>query len=26
MPRKGVFARVLRGGEINHESRCHYDL
>lgn len=26
MPRKGVFARVLRGGEIDHESRCHYDL
>ena len=26
MPRKGVFARVLRGGEISHESRCHYDL
>jgi MOSC domain-containing protein YiiM len=26
MPRKGVFARVLRGGEIDHESLCHYDL
>ena len=26
MPRRGVFARVLRGGEIDHESRCHYDL
>jgi MOSC domain-containing protein YiiM len=26
MPRKGVFARVLRGGEIDHESSCHYDL
>jgi MOSC domain-containing protein YiiM len=26
MPRKGVFARVLRGGEIDRESRCHYDL
>jgi MOSC domain-containing protein YiiM len=26
MPRKGVFARVLRGGKIDHESRCHYDL
>lgn len=26
MPRKGVFARVLRGGEIDHESRCYYDL
>jgi MOSC domain-containing protein YiiM len=26
MPRRGVFARVLRGGEIDRESRCHYDL
>jgi MOSC domain-containing protein YiiM len=26
MPRKGVFARVLSGGEIDRESRCHYDL
>jgi MOSC domain-containing protein YiiM len=26
MPRRGVFARVLRGGEIDHESSCHYDL
>jgi MOSC domain-containing protein YiiM len=26
MPRKGVFARVITGGEIDHESRCHYDL
>lgn len=26
MPRRGVFARVLRGGEISRESRCHYDL
>jgi MOSC domain-containing protein YiiM len=26
MPRKGVFARVLIGGEIDHESLCHYDL
>jgi len=26
MPRKGVFARVLRGGGIDNESRCHYDL
>jgi MOSC domain-containing protein YiiM len=26
MPRKGVFARVLRGGEISRESRCHYDF
>lgn len=26
MPRKGVFARVLRGGEITREHRGHYDL
>jgi MOSC domain-containing protein YiiM len=26
MPRKGVFARVIVGGEIDHESRGHYDL
>jgi MOSC domain-containing protein YiiM len=26
MPRKGLFARVIVGGEIDHESRCHYDL
>jgi MOSC domain-containing protein YiiM len=26
MPRKGVFARVIAGGEIDHESVCHYDL
>jgi MOSC domain-containing protein YiiM len=26
MPRRGVFARVLRGGEIDCESRCHYDF
>jgi MOSC domain-containing protein YiiM len=26
MPRKGVFARVIVGGEIECESRCHYDL
>ena len=26
MPRKGVFARVIVGGEIERESRCHYDL
>jgi MOSC domain-containing protein YiiM len=26
MPRRGVFARVIRGGEVDHESRCHYDL
>jgi MOSC domain-containing protein YiiM len=26
MPRKGVFARVLKGGRIDRESRCHYDI
>jgi len=26
MPRKGIFARVIRGGEIDLESRCHYRL
>jgi MOSC domain-containing protein YiiM len=26
MPRRGVFARVIRGGEVDHESRCYYDL
>ncbi|MBN1835384.1 MAG: MOSC domain-containing protein [Spirochaetales bacterium] len=26
MPRRGIFARVLRGGEISGESECYYDL
>ena len=26
MPRRGVFARVIVGGEIDHESVCHHDL
>ena len=26
MPRRGVFARVLAGGEIDRESRCRHDL
>ena len=26
MPRRGVFARVLTGGEIDRESHCHHDL
>jgi len=26
MPRRGIFARVLRGGRINSESSCHYRL
>ncbi len=26
MPRKGVFARVLKEGEITRESSCYYDI
>ena len=26
MPRKGVFAKVIKGGEISHESSCYYDI
>ncbi len=26
MPRKGVFARVIKAGRITSESRCHYSL
>jgi MOSC domain-containing protein YiiM len=26
MPRRGVFARVVEGGEVSRESRCHYDF
>ncbi len=26
MPRKGIFARVLRGGEIANEDICHYRI
>ena len=26
MPRKGIFARVLKGGVISHESSCYYDI
>jgi MOSC domain-containing protein YiiM len=26
MPRKGVFARVIQGGDVDCESRCHYDF
>ena len=26
MPRKGVFAKVLKGGEITRESSCYYDI
>lgn len=24
MPRKGIFVRVIRGGEVSRGSRCHY--
>ena len=26
MPRRGIFTRVIRGGRINRESECYYDL
>lgn len=26
MPRKGVFAKVIKGGWISRESRCHYRI
>lgn len=26
MPHKGIFARVLKGGEISSETYCYYDL
>ncbi len=26
MPRRGVFARVITGGEIDRDSRCYHDL
>ena len=26
MPRKGVFARVIHGGEVDRESRCYHDF
>jgi MOSC domain-containing protein YiiM len=26
MPRRGIFTRVLRGGEIDRDSRCHHSL
>ena len=26
MPRRGVFARVISGGEIDRDCRCYYDL
>lgn len=26
MPRRGIFARVLRGGEVNRADSCHYRI
>lgn len=26
MPRRGIFARVLKGGTISRDSRCYYDF
>jgi MOSC domain-containing protein YiiM len=26
MPRRGIFARVIRGGTISRASRCHYGI
>ncbi len=26
MPRKGIFARVIKGGVISNESSCYYDI
>jgi MOSC domain-containing protein YiiM len=26
MPRKGIFTRVIKGGKINNESKCYYDI
>ena len=26
MPRKGIFAKVVRGGVIHNDSECYYDL
>lgn len=26
MPRKGIFARVIKGGKINNESDCYYNI
>ncbi len=26
MPRKGIFAKVVKGGTINRESSCHYRI
>jgi MOSC domain-containing protein YiiM len=26
MPRKGIFTKVLKGGKINNESNCYYNI
>ena len=26
MPRKGIFTRVIKGGRINNESNCYYNI
>ena len=26
MPKKGIFAKVIKGGEINSESNCYYSI
>lgn len=26
MPNRGIFAKVIKGGEISNESRCYYDI
>ena len=26
MPKRGIFAKVIKGGEINYESCCYYNL
>lgn len=26
MPRKGIFAKVIKGGKINNESNCYYNI
>jgi MOSC domain-containing protein YiiM len=26
MPRMGIFTRVIKGGKINNESNCYYDI
>ena len=26
MPRKGIFTKVIKGGKINNESNCYYNI